>query len=226
MAANADKKQQHQWKTEAANQRDPIAQAHVNLWAEVCSRATWEAKAKRRRNFKGRPILNSDGISAYRFFCSEHFTTIATLLGINAELARNRLVPKAFQKEYADKLAQPIQPRTETPDSPPVRQSYYHRHKAKLAALVAAQKAAQMPVPESTGRTAASPSIGEAHPLTHLRIVDWNAMPLELAEESLPMLIDSIGLERYEEYGERLFLIAESGHLTPTMNGVQQHERL
>jgi hypothetical protein len=83
-----------------AGQRDFESLACLNIWCEVLLRASLDAQRKSQRNYHRRP-RPQDATSAMQFFCGKHFITIATLIGLDPDVVRNRFVPLSFQREYA-----------------------------------------------------------------------------------------------------------------------------
>jgi hypothetical protein len=67
-----------------------------NLWFEVINCAVADVVIEHRRR------------SAFAFFCSDSFTALASMLELDAEAIRNRLVPAGHAAEYTRRLVPPV----------------------------------------------------------------------------------------------------------------------
>lgn len=100
MTTNGDKQRQHHYKS-LERPREPIEQAHVNLWATVVHEAVLHAVAGRKRAHATQPTKNAYIKSAHEFFRSRHFSTIAVLIGIDPDAVRKRCLPLQYQRQYS-----------------------------------------------------------------------------------------------------------------------------
>lgn len=134
MAANADKQQQHAWKTEAEQQRDEATVACCRIWHEVLLTVVADCGNKKRQR------------GAYSYLCSSQFEEVALLLGINVNAARQRLIPaKVLAVMMADCSAL-VKARTDEPDNSQPKRRKTNATAAQEARAKAALKPGQAKV--------------------------------------------------------------------------------